>query len=244
MVTFVLVGVGFGEGGDRVVEVGGAAEVGDPVAGAGMCPGEGPSAHAGVGSHAGRDHLLDRGGQFPVLQLADVEVAAYPIRGGHVGPAEEDVAFGLHQVLPCDDPLAPVAVLAAPAMCGKHGHLGLLGLQEQRFGPVSALHQGDPRAGADVRVPHVHEVLMGKRAHRCPVALGRREHDLATFLSGEPVVPAGHGQAGRQPLDVPLERAGQGLVEVVDIEDQPPRGRGERPEIGQVRVTAQLHPQP
>jgi hypothetical protein len=244
-----------------------------------------------------------------------------------------------------------------PQVGGEHGRLGFLGLQEQRFGSVSALHQGDPRAGADaadpdylagqldqgevpdqvpavglqgalvlaqhltdqlvdllclhigeelldrldqrrvaddaplpvdlggelaqrfhavlgarlghhllggldslglelrpeladgvidvqVRVPHVHEGLPRERAHGRPVALGRREHDLAAVLPAEPVVPAGHGQARRQPLDIPLERAGQRLVEVVDIEDQPPRRRGKRPEVGQVRVTAQLHPQP
>jgi hypothetical protein len=73
-----------------------------------------------------------------------------------------------------------------------------------------------------VRVPHVQEVLAGERAHRRSVALGRREFDLAAVLPAEPVVPAGHGQARRQPLDIPLERAGQRLVEVVDIEDQPP----------------------
>ena len=86
--------------------------------------------------------------------------------------------------------------------------------------------------------------LLGEPAHRGAVALGRREDDLAAGLGGEPVVPSGHGQARRQPLDVPLERAGQGLVEVVDVEDQPPLRRGERAEVGQVRVPAQLHPQP
>jgi hypothetical protein len=42
VVAFVLVGVDFGEVGDRVVELGGTAEIGgqgDPVAGAGVPPG-------------------------------------------------------------------------------------------------------------------------------------------------------------------------------------------------------------
>ena len=82
------------------------------------------------------------------------------------------------------------------------------------------------------------------KAHRRTVPLGRRQHDLAAGSNGEPVVPSRHGQAGGQPLDVPLERAGQGLVEVVDVEDQLPLRRGERPEIGQVRISAQLHPKP
>ena len=44
----------------------------------------------------------------------------------------------------------------------------------------------------------------------------------------EAVVAAGHDQAGRQPLDVPLPRPRQRLVEVVDVEHQPALGRGER----------------
>ena len=41
-------------------------------------------------------------------------------------------------------------------------------------------------------------------------------------------------------LDVPLERSGQGLVEVVEVEHQPPVRGGEHPEVGHVRVPAQL----
>jgi hypothetical protein len=40
------------------------------------------------------------------------------------------------------------------------------------------------------------------------------------LLGGEAVVAAGHDQAGGQPLDVPFEGARQGLVEVVEVEDQ------------------------
>ena len=59
----------------------------------------------------------------------------------------------------------------------------------------------------------------------------------------EPAVPPGDREAGHQPLDVPLERAGQRLVEVVEAEHQPPvRGR-EAAEVRQVRVPAQLHRQ-
>ena len=51
VVAFVLVGVGFGEVGDRLIEVAGAAEVGgqgDAVAGAGVGAGQGPAAEPGV----------------------------------------------------------------------------------------------------------------------------------------------------------------------------------------------------
>ena len=115
--------------------------------------------------------------------------------------------------------------------------LGPVGLD---LGPELA--QG--RLYVQVRIPDVQEGLLREGAHRRAVALGRREGDLAPGFGGEPVVPPGHRQARGQPLDIPLERAGQRFVEVVDIEDQPPFRRGERAEIGQVRVPAQLHPQP
>src|SRR5262249_33603738 len=51
-------------------------------------------------------------------------------------------------------------------------------------------------------------------------------------------------QAGRQPLDIPLPRAGQGLVEVVDVEHQAALGRAEDAEVGQVSIAAGLHRQP
>ena len=70
--------------------------------------------------------------------------------------------MGLHQVLPGDDPLALVGVLAAPAVLGQDRRLGLLGLQEQRFDPVGGVHQQDPGAGADAADPddlagHLHQ---------------------------------------------------------------------------------------
>ena len=41
-------------------------------------------------------------------------------------------------------------------------------------------------------------------------------------------------------LDVPLERPGQRLVEVADVEHERALGRREDAEVGQVRVAAQL----
>ena len=44
--------------------------------------------------------------------------------------------------------------------------------------------------------------------------------------------------------DVPLERAGQRLVEVAQVERQLPLRRGPQSEVQDVRVAAQLHGQP
>ena len=51
-------------------------------------------------------------------------------------------------------------------------------------------------------------------------------------------------QAAREPLDVPFPRAGDGLVEVVNVEHETALGCRELPEVGNVRVTTCLHPQP
>ena len=51
-------------------------------------------------------------------------------------------------------------------------------------------------------------------------------------------------QTAREPLDVPFPRAGYGLVEVVDVEHETAFGCRELPEVGNVRVTTCLHPQP
>ncbi len=135
--------------------------------------------------------------------------------------------------------LASAFVLSAGVGLGQQ-LLGVLEPFRLDLGPEF----GDGRLDVQVRVPDVQEGLLRELAHRGAVAFGRRQGDLAPGLGGKAVVPSGHGQARGQPLDVPLERAGQGLVEVVDVEDQPPLRRGERAEIRQVRVPAQLHPQP
>ena len=106
------------------------------------------------------------------------------------------------------------------------------------------LDPGELAVDVQVRVPDVQVGLIGEGADRLPVGPGRGEHHRLAFLALEPVVPAGDLQARGQPLHVPLERAGQRLVEVVDVEDESPFRRGEDPEVGQVRVTAQLGPQP
>ena len=56
----------------------------------------------------------------------------------------------------------------------------------------------------------------------------------------EPAAAPGHGEAGDEPLQIPLERARQRLVEVVHVEDEPPVGRRVGAEVRQVRVAAQL----
>ena len=103
---------------------------------------------------------------------------------------------------------------------------------------------GDGVLDVEVGVPDVEDRLGGEGAHRGAVALHGGQGRLAALACREPVVPSGHDEAGSQPLDIPFEGPGQGLVEVVDVEDQAALRRGVGAEVGQVRVAAQLGSQP
>ena len=87
----------------------------------------------------------------------------------------------------------------------------------------------------DVDVPHLREAR-----HRFAVLAHRRRHDRAAGRIVEAALPAGDRETGGKPLDVPLERPRQRLVEVVEAEDEPPVRRGEDAEVREVRVAAEL----
>ena len=85
------------------------------------------------------------------------------------------------------------------------------------------------------RSPHGRELPHGR-----PVDRGR--HDLTAVRRSDRrrTGSGGHVEARHQSLHVPLERARDGLVEVVDVEDQVALGGGEPAEIGEMGVTAEL----
>ena len=58
--------------------------------------------------------------------------------------------------------------------------------------------------------------------------------------SSKPDPAPGDREARHQALDVPLPRPGQRLVEVVDVEHQPPIRGGEAAEVRQVGIAAEL----
>ena len=87
----------------------------------------------------------------------------------------------------------------------------------------------------DIDVPHHREAR-----HRVAICAGSRQDDRAPRSLVEAEIASGHGEARRQPLHIPLERPRQRLVEIVDAEHQPTVRRGEEPEVGEMRVTAQL----
>ena len=96
----------------------------------------------------------------------------------------------------------------------------------------------------DARVPEIHRPHRGECGHRLAVGAADPEVDRLPPALVEAAIPAGHREAGDEPLDIPLERPRQRLVEVVRVEHEPPvRGRV-HPEVREVRVAAQLHVQP
>ena len=92
-------------------------------------------------------------------------------------------------------------------------------------------------------VPQVQVAHLGEPRHRQAVGLGGTQHDPAPLVGVVSVGPSGDLQTGDQPFDIPLPGPRGGLVEVVDVEDQPALGRAEHPEVGQVGIPAGLHPQ-
>jgi hypothetical protein len=57
----------------------------------------------------------------------------------------------------------------------------------------------------------------------------------------KPVVPPGNDEARSQPLEIPLPRCRQRLVEVVDVKNDPPLRRSEPAEVHQMAIAARLH---
>ena len=78
------------------------------------------------------------------------------------------------------------------------------------------------------------KLAIASRYWRTDSATSRRRVDRRT--RGR----AGHGDARRESLHVPLERPRERLVEIVDAEDEAPVRRREDPEVREVRVTAEL----
>ena len=111
---------------------------------------------------------------------------------------------------------------------------GALGLGERivhRFGQVEAVH---------LKAVHFKLRHAGKCAHLLGVALDAR---LGGFARGAVFVSrgaSGQHQRGRHALQVPLEWAANRLIEVVDVEDQPPVGRGVCAQVAHMRVAAKL----
>ena len=99
---------------------------------------------------------------------------------------------------------------------------------------------GERLVNVEARVEDLQVALAGEAGHGAAVAGRAGPHRRLALGVGEAPVAAGHLEAGRQALEVPLERAREGLVEVVDVEVHAPLGGAEDAEVRQVGVAAEL----
>ena len=119
-------------------------------------------------------------------------------------------------------------------------------LLEQPHAPrrgLLATHRED-LLDVEARVPAVEHAHRRKSPHRAAIGGRRREVDVAPCPAVESPLAPGHREARGQALEIPLERAGKRLVEVVHPEHEAPIGRCEDAEVRQVGVAAELRLQP
>jgi hypothetical protein len=143
-----------------------------------------------------------------------------------------------------DDPHPSVHVLRQLPE-GSNAVLGLR-LVEVAFDPAEAslvrlrTQRLERRIDVDPRVPDLEVAHRGVPPDRPPVAGGGGEHGAPAFFLAKAPLASGDRNARDQPLDVPLERARAGLVEVVAVEDEFPVRRRKDAEVREVRVAAEL----
>ena len=98
--------------------------------------------------------------------------------------------------------------------------------------------------GIDAPAPRVERGCRCQAGQQVPVTRHHAQDGGAADLVGHALRPGRHREAGPQALEIPLPRARQGLVEVIDVEDQPAFRGGEPAEVHQVPITAKLHREP
>ncbi len=86
--------------------------------------------------------------------------------------------------------------------------------------------------------------FLGAASHRLPIGRDGLDRDLPRLRRPESAPARGDDEARGEPLQIPLERGAQGLVEVVDVEDESSLGRRVAAEIEQVAVAAGLDVDP
>ena len=90
---------------------------------------------------------------------------------------------------------------------------------------------------------HIENRLAREFANGPAVPGGKRLRGAFRSGAAMPGLPAGQHDAGRHALEVPLEGSADGLVEIVQIEDQFAVRGGERPQVLHVRISTQLSQQ-
>jgi hypothetical protein len=121
------------------------------------------------------------------------------------------------------------------------------GLLQQLLMPPAGLLVPDRREDlfdVDARIPHIEDRHLAELRHALAIRSRAGQRGVSGVGFTEAVVTTGKDEARGQALDVPLPRSGERLIEIVDVEDDPPFRRGKIAEVHQMAVAARLHAQP
>src|SRR4029077_15710508 len=150
-----------------------------------------------------------------------------PELGENAGVALDRVADDHREGRP--DPVLPLDLVAHLEERLQAGALARLGdvaaTALDRFLRLHRVEQAGDLVDVDPGVPDLQEAHRRVAEHLGAVAADGQPRRGGSVAVAEALLAGGNGEAGRQPLEVPLERGGQGRVEVVDVYPQLP-GRG------------------
>src|ERR1700756_1755553 len=103
---------------------------------------------------------------------------------------------------------------------------------------------GESGAEINAHAPGVEWRQPGHMSQLFAIAFGRRAREAPAIAIRQFGNAASHDHARSEAFDIPFERGGRGLVEIVDVEDRRAfRGRVGT-EIRQMAITAHLYSQP
>ena len=103
------------------------------------------------------------------------------------------------------------------------------------------LNAREHHVGLEGEVPQVQHLHLAELGHALAVGPDTAEDRILGDGFAEAVVATGDHDARRQTLEVPLPGRREGLIEVVEGEDDLPLRGGEAAEVDQMRVSAALH---
>src|SRR5215211_4312111 len=206
--------------------------------------------YVGPGAHASDPHNLPRRihKAVPVEQVPTIflQGALVVLQNGvylcpdlvFLGDAHQERRIVVYHAASVDDPgqlgecLQAVAATRLPHGLAQlfRGLLPGLGIEEH---PADFLL-------ANARVPDLELSHLRELGHPLPVGGHGRLRGLAAIGCVEAVFSASDHEARGEAFDVPLPRPGQGLVEVVEVEEQGALRGGIRPKVQKVGVAAKL----
>lgn len=134
--------------------------------------------------------------------------------------------------------------VSLPSACRLVRRRARVRVASTRRQPAAGADQRQQQIGVDVLVPDGQFALPGQPSHRLAVLPGGgpcRAEDVLLLVS---VLTGRDRDAGREPFDVPLEGSGEGLVEVVEVEEERAFRGGVQAEVQQVGVSAELDGEP